>query len=106
MTNQKQRSIIESKMVNGLIQLGVKRSSGAFLDRLPSRGFFYGGGVWETQTNWKDSPDLRPYVAKAGDGNAYKFRLHKIVGSNPARQAPNFNFYDIPSSKRDVRGTQ
>ena len=42
------------------------------------------GGVWETQTNWKDSPDLRPYVAKAGDGNAYKFRLHKTAGSNPA----------------------
>ncbi len=32
-------------MDTGQIQLGVKRSSGKFLDRYPSQGFFYGGGI-------------------------------------------------------------
>ena len=69
-------------MVTGQIQLGVKKGSGAYLDRLPTQGFFYGGGVWETQKLSKVG--LR-FLFNSGSRLRWR-RTRQAVGSNPARQ--------------------
>ena len=106
-TNQKQRSIVESNMDTGQIQLGVKKGSGEFLDRYPTQGFFYGGGRGGQMVRYL-------LCSRIGRRNIDKiipllvdeslFAENKLSIAVPtARQ--HLIFYDIPSRKRVARCT-
>ncbi len=128
MTNPKQRSIVESKMESGQIQLGVLKSSEESSDQVPTQGFFYGGQVDEKpkamyvrtinparqhlilqtiyvggglvtgQSSGFDAED-RGALAETQRRLRTSASYAELVGSTTARR---HLFYDIPSSKRGI----